>query len=330
MMREIKTLLDTVSYSNKMRIAWVPNRTSIENGSYRLQCLYNSQYLNLNGVQSDIHNYDDRPSGSWKGKYDLVVWIRTDQPKDAFLHEIPVIFFVCDGPMPAEEYLQKAVAIVTDSPWVKERRLPFSVRHKTYVIPGTSSGDIPLNLQNHLSLPPEEKSCKLVWIGTEQNYFWAEDTIKHLRNFWEIEIISAGDFITKKWSLETVASDIQNCHIGIVPFPYNLNFGDTKGFLPLAKDIDRVTLLQACGLPVVASPLPNYLIHIEHNRDGFISDGPIEFENTIRTLLNNPQLFLDVAKTGREKALKVSSVESTGEKWKTVLMETRLEKTTLN
>jgi hypothetical protein len=101
------------------------------------------------------------------------------------------------------------------------------------------------------------EAIKVVWVG--HPYYasfltdWIERVRSHpdIRNQFEFEIISKGDFATKTWREHTVFQDIIDCDIAIVPVPmsqYCIN-----------KSTNRLAMMFALGMPVIASPLPSYL-----------------------------------------------------------------------
>lgn len=307
-------------------VAWVPTKADINRGSFRLQCLYNHQWLLEHGIHSEIIEYDTRPRGSWKNKFQFLVWFRTDVPQDAVAHEVPIIYFVSDGPVPSPFYLNQAIAIVTDAPVIARTTLA-AWPGKTHVVPVTAAGDVPIeSLRCQQPAPSPHEEVKLVWIGTEQNYWWAKETLDCLSKRFKVTTISKGPFCTNQWSLQTVVQDIKRCHIGIVPFPRDLRFGDLKGFNPTAKDIDRITLLQACGLPVIASPLPSYVEYIRQGVDGIIADGPEEFDHAVNLLCQSPDLYRSIANAGCVRAWMTAAPTVTGNKWRTILENLKRDK----
>lgn len=307
---------------NKIRVAWVPTSVDINRGSYRLQCYYNHLWLKEHGVESEIIDYNSRPKGSWEDKFDYLIWFRADKPDEAFEHEIPVIFFVSDGPVPHQYALRRAHGIVVDTVEVADEYELW--KYPCAVVPVTSLGDIPRNLAFRQEKIWENQNLwfpnpRLAWVGTGQNFLWAQDTINMFRkNGYETEIISSGNFATKQWSLKTVVQDIQKCAIGIIPMPTGLEFGNTD-FKPWLKDIDRVTFLQGCGLPVIAAPLPSYREYIRTGVDGIIADGPEEFLEAAYLLQYDASLYQQIARAGFARAWSTASPTITGNKWLNLL-----------
>lgn len=303
-----------------IRVAWVPTSTDLNRGSFRLQAYYNSQWLNSNGVHSEIIDYDSRPRGSWKDRFDVVIWFRSDQPSDAFEHDVPVVFFVSDGPIPPDEFLDKAIAIVSDTPVVVWNRLSSQFTSKSYVVPVTAPGDVPQELRTFR--PRLDPPKTLVWVGTHQNLLWAKPILNHLSTFWPVEILTSGPEATKQWTLDTVASSIQQHGIGIIPMAENLEFEDLCGFNPLAKDPDRLTLIQACGIPVIASPIPGWTAYLRNGQTGLICSDRYDFEKAIRDLFRSPSLLNQMAECGHAQAWAFASEMSTGSAWKKILERT--------
>lgn len=298
-----------------IRVAWVPTAADINRASYRLSCYYNHLWLKEHGVQSEVLDY--LPTKSLKGLHDLVIWQRCDEPaaSNVLKLEVPYILYISDGPVPSNEVLWESEKTITDSSEVQRVRYSYS-----QIIPVTSPGDVKRKFHVRNSQTPSSSS--LVWVGTEQNYRWSEEILKYLKEYYTIKIISIGDFADVQWKLETVSDEIQCCSIGILPYPRHLNFGDTKGFNPLLKDPDRISLLQACGLPVIAAPLPTWKNYITSGIDGIIADGPEEFREAIQRLLMNPVLYNSMASLGWSKAWSFCSPTVTGNMWLKLIKET--------
>lgn len=305
---------------NPMKIAWVPPHGTINRASYRLEAYYPHLWLSQHSFESAI--LETFPTPEDKSKYDLLIWFRTDHPEKAFESGIPFIYFLTDGPQPSVEQMAQALWLVTDCDFIvddfQKRKLDRLLDKLTYIPdtfdPPPDGGENPFRLVKEEKLHP-----KLVWIGSQGGYQWAKPTIDHLKKRWEVEIISDHTEATKVWSRETIFSDIASCDIGIIPFPTGLIFEDNRGFQPLAKDINRVTLLQAAGLPVIAAPLPAYLKYIRNGVDGLIADGPDEFEACVSLLEQNREASRAMANLGWLRAWSTASSPFTGNRWSQLL-----------
>ncbi len=305
---------------NPVRIAWVPPHGTIDRASYRLECYYPHLWLGKSGFESTV--LEQFPTPADKDKYDLLIWFRTDHPQQAFDSGIPVIFFLTDGPLPSVMHLEQAKWLVTDCDSVHAKLSDCrssTVCSKITHIPDTFDPPSLTEISKMRLHKAIREKPKLCWVGSQGGYEWARETIEHLRKEWTVEVISDHAAATKKWSRDTVFSDIMDCDIGIIPFPTGLKFGDTGGFDPITKDINRVVLMQAAGLPVIAAPLPAYKNYIRNGVDGLIADGPHEFEACVSLYEVNPQAMRSMADAGWLRAWTTASSPFTGNRWKQLL-----------
>lgn len=98
---------------------------------------------------------------------------------------------------------------------------------------------------------------KVVWVG-HQGYAefitqFVNDVLLEpgvVGNF-DFELISVGDFATKQWSEATVMEDILSCDIAILPIPPGKWFKN--------KSSNRLAMMFALGMPVVATCIPSYM-----------------------------------------------------------------------
>lgn len=300
---------------NPIRIAWVPPHGTIDRASFRLECWYPHLWLSENGIQSTV--LEQFPTAADKDKYDFLIWLRTDHPEQAFDSGIPVVYFLSDGPEVHEQHLTRALWLVTDCDLIVEKLRGWS--HKLTHIPDTFDPPTRKDAQKFMYSKSLTHTPRLVWVGSQGGYQWAKPTIEHLRRNWKVDVISDHPEATTAWSRETVFSELMSYDIGVIPFPSGLDFGDTKGFQPLAKDINRVVLLQAAGLAVVAAPLPAYEKYIRNGVDGMIADGPEEFEACVATLAQNPEAARTMSNLGWLRAWTTASPPFTGSRWKRLL-----------
>lgn len=302
---------------NPIRIAWVPPHGTIDRASYRLEVWFPHLWLSKNGFESTV--LEQFPTIADKDKFDFLIWTRTDHPEQAFDSGIPVIYFLSDGPQPSTEQLLRARWLVTDCDLVVEQFKDSPLGLKLTHIPDTFDPPSPKEMEKFKWAKALTHNPRLVWVGSQGGYQWAKPTIEHLRKTWKVEVISDHAEATIPWSRDTVFGELMSCDIGIVPFPAGLDFGDTKGFQPLAKDINRIVLLQAADLPVVAAPIPAYLKYIRNGVDGMIADGPEETEACVAVLAQNPAAARTMADIGWLRAWSTASSPFTGSAWKRLL-----------
>jgi hypothetical protein len=302
---------------NPIRIAWVPPHGTVERASYRLECWYPHLWLSKHGFESTV--LEKFPTPDDRGKYDLMVWFRTDHPEKAFESGIPFVYFLTDGPRPSEAQMEKARWLVTDCDLIVEELGGTFLAKKLTHIPDTFDPPNDEQMRRFRFQKAMTENPKLVWVGSQGGYLWAKEIIDRLRQTWKVEVISDHAEATIPWSRETVFGEIMSCDIGIIPFPNGLEFGDTRGFQPLAKDINRVVLMQAAGLPVIAAPLPAYTKYIRNGVDGMIADGTDEFEACVAVLAQNPEACRTMGNLGWMRAWTTASSPFTGNKWAQLL-----------
>lgn len=300
---------------NPIRIAWVPPHGTIDRASFRLECWYPHLWLSKNGLESTV--LEQFPTAADRERFDFLIWLRTDCPEKAFDSGIPVVFFISDGPQVHEQHLTRARWLVTDCDLVMEQLKGWS--HMLTHIPDTFDPPSAREMEKFKWAKALTHDPKLVWVGSQGGYEWAKPTIERLRKTWKVEVVSDHAEATISWSRDTVFAELMSCDIGIIPFPTGLDFGDTKGFQPLAKDINRVVLLQAAGLPVVAAPLPAYAGYIRNGVDGMIADGPEEFEACVSVLAQNPTAAKTMSDLGWLRAWTTASSPFTGNRWRKLL-----------
>lgn len=108
----------------------------------------------------------------------------------------------------------------------------------------------------------------------------------------------------REWAEAREAADIRDMDIGIMPLP------DT----PWMRGKCGYKLIQymACGLPVVASPVGVNSEIVTHGKTGFLASTPAEWQSTLRTLINDPELRLRMGQAGRERVERDYSLQVHG------------------
>lgn len=101
------------------------------------------------------------------------------------------------------------------------------------------------------------------------------------------------------WKLETIGRTLSDASIGIAPMPVNNPFYRNKAF---SKPLSYM----ACGLPVVASPIPSYKEIIQEGVNGFLAESESEWINALLCLLESSEKREEIGQAG----LKVTDLHS--------------------
>lgn len=96
------------------------------------------------------------------------------------------------------------------------------------------------------------------------------------------------------WTFDAEVARLQECQIGIVPVKPS-DWGPWKFFF---KTIQFMSL----GLPVVATPIGSNPEIIEDGVNGFLADSDDEWEDRLRTLIDNPELRRKMGDAARRTA----------------------------
>lgn len=116
------------------------------------------------------------------------------------------------------------------------------------------------------------------------------------------------------WKEESEVESLTNLDIGIMPLLDE----------PFARGKCGYKLVQymACGLPVVASPVGANCRIVEDGVNGFLADTPEAWEKTLRALLVDRNLRINMGHAGREKVEQRYCIQVTGPKMADLLRAT--------
>lgn len=111
---------------------------------------------------------------------------------------------------------------------------------------------------NQFKVDYSKKSPKLrvVWVGHQGYRDYLLELISRLmgnsfvNECVEFVLISKGDFATIQWSLDAVFCDVLNCDVAFIPIPV--------GEWYAGKSSNRLAMMMALGMPVIATPIPSY------------------------------------------------------------------------
>lgn len=141
-----------------------------------------------------------------------------------------------------------------------------------------------------------EKSAKFTYIcGKDRpEFFEGVDRLK-----WDF----------KFWDVTTYAKKISRMgfDIGIAPLVDN-NFNRGKSNL-------RWLEYSAMGIPTVASPLPHFKQAIKHGKTGFLADSHKEWVESLRSLINAPEVRANVGKAARQEVQDKWSPKRMGQRY---------------
>jgi hypothetical protein len=131
------------------------------------------------------------------------------------------------------------------------------------------SVEVPPDLfkKSYAATPP----IKVVWVGHQSYSTYVTQLVNSLESRptigpdFSFTLISRGSFAHKQWSEETVLTDILACDIALIPIPLGQWFE--------TKSSNRLAMMMALGMPVVASRIPSYLEVAQDGRNvRFVND----------------------------------------------------------
>lgn len=153
---------------------------------------------------------------------------------------------------------------------------------------------------------------RIVWVGHPsyrpfistfasqlENLEWLKDRI-------EFVTISAGEWATHQWALNTVFDQICSCDVAVIPLP---NWGDWW-----VKSSNRLAMFMACGMPTVATPINSYLAAGEDGTTCLFADSVEAFGEAI-SRLESPRLREQIGSRALEFARARWAPLVIGEKW---------------
>lgn len=110
-----------------------------------------------------------------------------------------------------------------------------------------------------------------------------------------------------KWRRETEAADLLRFHIGLMPLYDNEIAKGKCGF----KAIQYMSL----GIPAVVSPVGVNSIIVDNTKNGFVCASTDDWYNTLKQLLIDTKLRVDMGMAAQQKIQMEYSVEATKEKF---------------
>ena len=156
------------------------------------------------------------------------------------------------------------------------------------------------------------RRIKVVWVGHQGYQEYITSLVRSLKsrdfidqNF-DFTLISKGDFADRQWTEETIFRDVLECDIAFIPLPEGEWFN--------TKSSNRLAMMMALGMPILASRIPSYL-EIAQDRKNvlFVNDE----ESMVEALLSMQDLRLraSLGKCARSDLGDLFSIERIGPQW---------------
>lgn len=101
------------------------------------------------------------------------------------------------------------------------------------------------------------------------------------------------------WDARGVYEALQQADIGIIPIEKDPAKGALEGWK--VKSENRLTLMMALGLPVIATPIPAYEPLVQQGKNAFLANGKAEWLTCLNTL-KDPDLRRSVGQAARRTA----------------------------
>lgn len=117
----------------------------------------------------------------------------------------------------------------------------------------------------------------------------------------------------RAWDRSGVYATLSNCDVGIIPVDTSASLG-THAPAPAwkVKSENRLTLMMAIGLPVIATPIPSYEAVIQHGVNGFFATTAKEWLKCFE-LLRDATLRNVVGMAARKSVIERFSIERQAE-----------------
>ncbi len=144
------------------------------------------------------------------------------------------------------------------------------------------------------SVKRQDHKIRLVWIGSRSTLKYLQEICPILEQASKEDVclclrVIADDFPTlhylklekHMWELDTQATDLLGCDIGLAPLPDNRFTRGKCGF--------KILQYFAAGLPVIASPVGVNAELIEKSCAGFVANTPQQWQEAIENLARHPE-----------------------------------------
>jgi len=163
------------------------------------------------------------------------------------------------------------------------------------------------------------KTVKIAWIGTPKTEHYLQEINLALESValrYPIELHVIGGRSTSipsvtvnicPWTEATEVSELLECDIGIMPLP-NEPWEWGKCGLKLIQ-------YMACGLPVIASPVGVNTEIVIHGVTGFLASTHEEWFCTLKTLIEDTELRIQMGEAGRQRVEQYYCLQVTAPKF---------------
>lgn len=126
---------------------------------------------------------------------------------------------------------------------------------------------------------------QVAWVGHHSYKDYITELVDSLgedcfiKDNFKFVLISKGGFADHQWSELTVHQDILNCDIAFLPIP--------SGDWFVGKSSNRLAMMMALGMPIIASPIPSYSEIGENGRNVIFSKDRAEILKALEFLLDS-------------------------------------------
>jgi glycosyltransferase involved in cell wall biosynthesis len=211
-----------------------------------------------------------------------------------------------------DKVMARSALVTAGNDYLAERARAAGARH-VEVVPTV----VDVDAYQPAGTPEPGRPLRIGWMGTPNT--WAQygapmtDTFEQLAGQTGAVFRLVGARLSGQsgetfefipWSEATEIASIQGMDIGIMPLADS----------PWERGKCGYKLIQymACGLPVVASPVGVNPQIVEHGVNGFLARTEADWNNALRTLLNDAKLRHRMGRAGRQKVVSTYSIQAQG------------------
>ncbi len=173
---------------------------------------------------------------------------------------------------------------------------------------------------------------RIAWVGTPHNLYHLlpiEDVLKQLQEECGVEItlISRKNAISNlmnylgrdlcfeyslcEWDLSTYIQEIMENDIAIAPIS-----GDSRS---AAKSSNKLLTYMYHGMPVVASRIREYELHVVNGKNGYLATNEKAWHEYLLLLLQNPSEREEIGTAAREYARGILSIRRIADQWNDII-----------
>jgi hypothetical protein len=154
------------------------------------------------------------------------------------------------------------------------------------------------------------RGLRVCWVGHEV-HFHTLDPVRAIlqeEEFRDLQLVAISNHRDADipWSLDAVRKFVPTCDLAVVPS------GDGDAYR--VKSSNRVVLLMAAGIPVVAGDLRSYREVIDHNSTGMVASEPEDYRTAFR-LLRDPETRWQMGSRAHRYCLDRFTVDRIIDQW---------------